>query len=77
MFQLGLPKFVRLMQMSEVEREEVLAQRLEEMQRIQDKRNLDEMLRAQKDRANDFDGVTKTAKRSHCLTHLCGYQLLC
>ena len=48
--------------MPEIEREEVLAQRLEEMQRIQDKRNLDQMLR-DRSGAGD-DGVSKAAKRA-------------
>jgi RNA polymerase-associated protein RTF1 len=47
--------------MPEIEREEVLAQRLEELQRITDKRNLDQMLKAQKD--GDGDSVAKAAKR--------------
>lgn len=49
--------------MPEIEREEVLAQRLEEMQRIQDKRNLIQMLKAQK--SGDGDTVSKAAKRAH------------
>jgi len=48
--------------MPEIEREEVLAQRLEELQRITDKRNLDQMLKAQKD--GDGDSVAKAAKRA-------------
>jgi hypothetical protein len=52
------------MQMSEFDREEVLAQRLEEMQRIQDKRNLDQMLKEQSNRGGDPDSVSKAAKRS-------------
>lgn len=54
--------------MPEIEREEVIAQRLEELQRITDKRNLDQMLKAQKD--GDGDSVAKAAKRtfpSKCL----------
>ena len=54
--------------MPEIEREEVIAQRLEELQRITDKRNLDQMLKAQKD--GDGDSVAKAAKRTspnHCL----------
>ncbi|KAH8112899.1 plus-3-domain-containing protein [Phellopilus nigrolimitatus] len=51
---------VKLMQLPEIERENILAQRLEEMQRIQDKRNLDQMLRAQRE-----DNVSKAAKRAH------------
>jgi RNA polymerase-associated protein RTF1 len=48
--------------MPEIEREEVIAQRLEELQRITDKRNLDQMLKAQKD--GDGDSVAKAAKRT-------------
>ena len=53
----------RLMEMPEIEREELIAQRLEEMQRIQDKRNLDQMLKAQKERSGEGDSVSKAAKR--------------
>ncbi|KAI0294711.1 hypothetical protein B0F90DRAFT_1820998 [Multifurca ochricompacta] len=53
----------RLLEMPEIEREEVLAQRLEELQRITDKRNLDQMLKAQK--GGDGDSVAKAAKRQH------------
>lgn len=49
------------MQLSEIDRENVLAQRLEELQRIQDKRNLDQMLKAQR---GDGDNVSKAAKRT-------------
>ena len=42
--------------MSEIERELVIAQRLEELQRITDRRDLDQMLKAQK------DGVAEAAK---------------
>ena len=48
--------------MPEIEREEVIAQRLEELQRITDKRNLNQMLKAQKD--GDGDSVAKAAKRT-------------
>ena len=51
----------RLMEMSEIEREELLAQRQEEMQRIQDKRNLEQMLKAQSGHVED--SVAKAAKR--------------
>lgn len=51
----------RLLEMSEIEREELLAQRQEEMQRIQDKRNLDQMLKAQS--GHTEDSVSKAAKR--------------
>ncbi|KAI0046812.1 plus-3-domain-containing protein [Auriscalpium vulgare] len=54
----------RLLEMPEIEREDVLAQRLEEMQRIQDKRNLDQMLKAQK---GGDDSVSKAAKRQHAV----------
>ncbi|PSR75690.1 hypothetical protein PHLCEN_2v8981 [Hermanssonia centrifuga] len=52
----------RLMQKSEIDREDILAQRLEEMQRIQDKRNLDQMLR---ERTGGDETVSKAAKRQH------------
>ncbi|KAH9017356.1 plus-3-domain-containing protein [Lactarius deliciosus] len=55
----------RLLEMPEIEREEVLAQRLEELQRITDKRNLDQMLKAQK--AGDGDSIVKAAKRQHTI----------
>ena len=48
------------MQLPEIEREAILAQRLEELQRVQDKRNLDQIIRAQR---GDTDGVAKAAKR--------------
>jgi hypothetical protein len=47
--------------MPEIEREEVIAQRLEELQRIMDKRNLDQMVKAQK--GGEGDSVAKAAKR--------------
>ena len=50
------------MEMSEIEREDILAQRQEEMQRIQDKRNLDAMLRDRSGGGGD-DNVAKAAKR--------------
>lgn len=52
--------------MPEIEREEVLTQRLEELQRITDKRNLDQMLKAQK--AGDGDSIVKAAKRVFTMT---------
>ncbi|TFK52972.1 plus-3-domain-containing protein [Heliocybe sulcata] len=55
----------QLLSMPEIEREEILAQRLEEMQRIQDKRNLDQMLRAQRNGGIESDSVAKAAKRQH------------
>lgn len=55
----GVP-YGSLLSMSEVEREDILAQRQEEMQRIQDKRNLDQMFR---DRTGGTaDSVAKAAK---------------
>ncbi|CUA66789.1 RNA polymerase-associated protein C651,09c [Rhizoctonia solani] len=56
----------RLLEMPETEREDILSQRMEEMQRFQDKVNLDRMLKAQKgspDTPND--PVAKAAKRKH------------
>ncbi|TDL27841.1 plus-3-domain-containing protein [Rickenella mellea] len=53
----------KLLEMSEIDREDVLAQRQEELQRIQDKRNLDQMLKAQ--RGEIDDSVSKAAKRAH------------
>jgi RNA polymerase-associated protein RTF1 len=55
----------RLLEMPEIEREGVLAQRLEELQRITDKRNLDQMLKAQK--AGDGESIVKAAKRQHTI----------
>ena len=54
--------------MPEIERKEVIAQHLEELQCITDKRNLDQMLKAQKD--GDGDSVAKAVKctfSSNCL----------
>lgn len=53
----------RLLELPEIEREDILAERQEEMQRIQDKRNLDQMLKAQSGRGDDT--VSKAAKRQH------------
>jgi hypothetical protein len=46
--------------MSELEREDIFLQRFEEVQRIKDRRNLDRMLKAQKD--GDSDSMAKAAK---------------
>jgi RNA polymerase-associated protein RTF1 len=54
----------RLMQLPEIEREKILGERLEDMQRIQDKRNLDQMLKAQT-KGVDSESVSKAAKRQH------------
>jgi hypothetical protein len=52
--------------MSEIEREGILEQRLEEMQRVQDTRNLDQLVKAQK--VGDSDGVkTKRMSLSYAL----------
>ncbi|EMD36880.1 hypothetical protein CERSUDRAFT_114800 [Gelatoporia subvermispora B] len=55
----------RLMQMPEIEREGIIEQRLEEMQRIQDQRNLDQMLKAQSGGRGAEESVAKAAKRQH------------
>jgi len=52
----------RLQQMSEIEREEILAQRLEELQHAQDTRNLDQLVKAQK--GGDTDAA-KTKQRTN------------
>ncbi|OJA11412.1 hypothetical protein AZE42_05742 [Rhizopogon vesiculosus] len=50
----------RLLSMPEIEREDILAGRQEELMRIQDKRKLHEMLQAQ---SGDSENVSKAAKR--------------
>ncbi|CAE7206883.1 unnamed protein product [Rhizoctonia solani] len=56
----------RLLEMPETEREDILSQRMEEMQRFQDKVNLDRMLKAQKGSPDaPTDPVAKAAKRKH------------
>ena len=55
---------VRLLDMPEVEREEILAQRQEELQRIQDKRNLDQMFRDHT--GGGEESVSKAAKSKCC-----------
>jgi RNA polymerase-associated protein RTF1 len=52
----------RLMQMSEIEREEILSQRLEEKQRLKDKRMISQMVKDQ--RGTEGESVSKAAKRS-------------
>ena len=52
----------RLMQLPEIEREKILGERMEEHQRIVDKRNLDQMLKDQT-KGGDSDNVSKAAKR--------------
>ncbi|KAF8581111.1 plus-3-domain-containing protein [Ramaria rubella] len=56
----------RLSQMPEIEREELLASRQEELQRLQDKHNLDNMLKTQTGGA-DFEHVSQAAKRKHAV----------
>lgn len=51
--------------MSEIDRENILGERLEELQRIQDKRNLEQMLKAQ-NKGVDSENVSKAAKRQYC-----------
>ncbi|KAL4076824.1 hypothetical protein V8B97DRAFT_1504104 [Scleroderma yunnanense] len=57
----------RLLAMSEIEREAILAERQEQMQKIQDRRKLQEMIRQQKVAPNDADSVSKAAKRQHAV----------
>ncbi|KAL5520841.1 RTF1 [Sanghuangporus sanghuang] len=52
----------RLLQMPEIERENIISQRMDEIQRFQDKRNLDQMLREQR---GEVDSVSRAAKRPH------------
>lgn len=49
------------MQMSEIEREEILSQRLEEKQRLKDKRMISQMVKDQ--RSGESESVSKAAKR--------------
>lgn len=52
--------------MSEFEREEVLAARLDKKQRLADKRMLSQMVKIQKGGADD--SIAQAAKRGHYLT---------
>lgn len=52
--------------MSEIDRENILGERQEELQKLQDKRNLDQMLKAQS-KGMDGDSVSKAAKRAQFL----------
>ena len=56
-----LSVYFRLLAMPEIEREDILAQRQDELQRIQDKRNLEQMLRERSGVMDDT--VSKAAKR--------------
>lgn len=49
------------MQMPEIEREEILSQRLEEKQRLKDKRIISQMVKDQ--RGGESESVSKAAKR--------------
>ena len=60
----------RLMDMPEIEREGILAQRQEEMQRFTDKRQLDLLLKLQSGRGGGEENVAKAAKRALCLAVL-------
>ncbi|KAF9238923.1 hypothetical protein BU15DRAFT_88171 [Melanogaster broomeanus] len=56
----------RLLSMSEIAREAILTDRLEQLQKIQDRRKLQEMIKQQKSGSNnDPDAVAKAAKRQH------------
>ncbi|KAI0672359.1 plus-3-domain-containing protein [Trametes maxima] len=57
----------RLMAMSEIDREAVLAQRQEEIQRTTDKRQLDNLLKLQSGRGSADESVSKAAKRQHAV----------
>lgn len=50
--------------MSEIEREEILAQRLEELQHAQDTRNLDQLVKAQK--GGDSDAAKTKPRTCPC-----------
>ncbi|KAF8874836.1 hypothetical protein BD779DRAFT_1565326 [Infundibulicybe gibba] len=55
----------QLMQMSEIDREGIVAQRLEEKQKLKDKRMISQMVKKQ--RGGDTDSVSKAAKRQHAV----------
>ena len=57
----------RLLAMPEIEREGILEQRLEEMQRFQDARNLDQMVKAQKGGESE---ASKVPKRTHFIENM-------
>ncbi|KAF9012012.1 hypothetical protein BDQ17DRAFT_1420408 [Cyathus striatus] len=54
----------KLLEMSEIQREEILAQRAEEMQNLKDRRQLAQMVKNQ-GRPVDGDSVAQAAKRQH------------
>lgn len=55
------------MQLPEIDRETILSQRLDEIQRFQDKRNLVQMLREQR---GEMDSAAKGSKRQCNPLHL-------
>ncbi|OSD00428.1 plus-3-domain-containing protein [Trametes coccinea BRFM310] len=57
----------RLMEMSEIDRENILAQRQEEMQRYTDRRQLENMLKMQGGRGSADESVSNAAKRQHAV----------
>ena len=60
---------LRLLSMSEIDRENILGERQEELQKLQDKRSLDQMLKAQS-KGMDGDSVSKAAKRTQWLLEI-------
>ncbi|KAI0752664.1 plus-3-domain-containing protein [Daedaleopsis nitida] len=56
-----------LLDMSEIDREAILAQRQEEMQRFTDKLQLDLMVKQQSGRGGGEESVSKAAKRQHAV----------
>jgi hypothetical protein len=50
------------MQLPEIEREKILGERMEEHQRLVDKRNLDQLIK-DRTKGGDADSVSKAAKR--------------
>ena len=65
------------MEMSEIEREAILAQRQEEMQRFTDKLQLDLMVKQQSGRGGE-ESVSKAAKRAFfCMFRLRSYSDFC
>ena len=66
-----------LMEMSEIDREALLAQRQEEMQRFTDKRQLDHMLKMQSGRGSADESVSKAAKRAPHIIYKMIFWLTC
>jgi RNA polymerase-associated protein RTF1 len=63
--------FHRLMELSEIEREEIIAQRLEERQRLVDKANLNRLFKASAAAEKEKDSVSKAAKRELAINLRC------